>query len=242
MGSKLLHLPGSWGPNYCISQGENGTQTTASPRERMGPKLLRLPGRGWGPNYCIFQGEEVRVQTTASPVNSTKIRSRFQFLEVILLKSRFPSQLIFSKSYTQAEGCNWHLKHFCCFECDKKLGGEQYVVRENPYCLACYEILFAKKCGTCGNVIAADDKRLCYKENFWHATDECFHCSNCSLSLVGKEFLPKGSNAYCSAKCYKQHRGQWNMRAVGYKTSSISWVKQDDNFKHYLIYLVLYLV
>lgn len=124
------------------------------------------------------------------------------------MKSHFPSQLIFSKSYTQAEGCNWHLKHFCCFECDKKLGGEQYVVRENPYCLACYEILFAKKCGTCGQVIAADDKRLCYKENFWHATDECFHCSNCSVSLVGKEFLPKGSNAYCSAKCYKRHRGQ----------------------------------
>ena len=117
-------------------------------------------------------------------------------------------QLIFSKSYTQAEGSNWHLKHFCCFECDKKLGGEQYVVRENPYCLGCYEILFAKKCGTCGKVIAADDKRLCYNENFWHATDECFHCSNCSVSLVGKEFLPKGSNAYCSAKCYKAHRGQ----------------------------------
>lgn len=117
-------------------------------------------------------------------------------------------ELIFSKSYTQAEGSNWHLKHFCCFECDMKLGGEQYVVRENPYCLACYEILFAKKCGTCGKVIAADDKRLCYKENFWHATDECFHCSNCSVSLVGKEFLPKGSNAYCSAKCYKEHRGQ----------------------------------
>lgn len=121
----------------------------------------------------------------------------------------FSCQLIFSKSYTQAEGYNWHLKHFCCFECDKKLGGEQYVVRTHPYCLDCYNILFAKRCDTCGNIIAADDKRLSYEDHFWHATDTCFHCSNCLVSLVGKQFLPKGKNAYCSAKCYKGHQSQY---------------------------------
>ncbi|KAK7880917.1 hypothetical protein WMY93_032450 [Mugilogobius chulae] len=27
-------------------------------------------------------------------------------------------ELIFCNEYTQAEGQDWHLKHFCCFDCD----------------------------------------------------------------------------------------------------------------------------
>ncbi|CAH1784829.1 unnamed protein product, partial [Owenia fusiformis] len=30
-------------------------------------------------------------------------------------------ELIFSKEYTQAEGQNWHVKHFCCWRCDRPL-------------------------------------------------------------------------------------------------------------------------
>lgn len=50
-----------------------------------------------------------------------------------------PSQLIFSNEYTQAENLNWHLKHFCCFDCDSILAGEIYVmVSDKPVCKPCY--------------------------------------------------------------------------------------------------------
>lgn len=49
------------------------------------------------------------------------------------------SQLIFSNEYTQAENQNWHLKHFCCFDCDSILAGEIYVmVCDKPVCKPCY--------------------------------------------------------------------------------------------------------
>lgn len=49
------------------------------------------------------------------------------------------SQLIFSNEYTQAENQNWHLKHFCCFDCDNILAGEIYVmVSDKPVCKPCY--------------------------------------------------------------------------------------------------------
>lgn len=48
-------------------------------------------------------------------------------------------QLIFSNEYTQAEGQNWHLKHFCCFDCDCILAGETYVMEnDKPVCKPCY--------------------------------------------------------------------------------------------------------
>ncbi|MEQ2162576.1 hypothetical protein GOODEAATRI_021193, partial [Goodea atripinnis] len=48
-------------------------------------------------------------------------------------------ELIFSNEYTQAEGQNWHLKHFCCFDCDCILAGETYVMeKDKPICKPCY--------------------------------------------------------------------------------------------------------
>lgn len=48
-------------------------------------------------------------------------------------------QLIFCNEYTQAEGHNWHLKHFCCFDCDCILAGETYVMeKDKPVCTPCY--------------------------------------------------------------------------------------------------------
>lgn len=48
-------------------------------------------------------------------------------------------QLIFSNEYTQAENQNWHLKHFCCFDCDNILAGEIYVmINDKPVCKPCY--------------------------------------------------------------------------------------------------------
>ncbi|VDD85954.1 unnamed protein product, partial [Enterobius vermicularis] len=84
-------------------------------------------------------------------------------------------ELIFSKEYTFAESKNWHFDHFCCFGCDKQLGGHRYMVRDDqPYCFDCYMTKFAKCCQTCHGKIAPDQQRISYKELHWHASGRCF--------------------------------------------------------------------
>ncbi|XP_077992769.1 testin-like isoform X2 [Glandiceps talaboti] len=114
-------------------------------------------------------------------------------------------ELIFAREYTQAEDQNWHLKHFCCFDCDVLLGGKRYVPRDNhPYCLECYEKRFAKICQSCHEKISADAQRLSHKEFHWHANEKCFSCSNCKTTLLGKQFMPKQGHIFCSVKCKRE--------------------------------------
>eukprot|EP00057_Strongylocentrotus_purpuratus_P035384 XP_798924.3 PREDICTED: testin isoform X1 [Strongylocentrotus purpuratus] len=114
-------------------------------------------------------------------------------------------ELIFALSYTQAEDGNWHVNHFCCYECDTPLGGQQYVAKNShPYCMDCHSQKFAKMCTSCGMKIGAGVPRLSHNEHHWHADDDCFRCSNCKTTLVGKSFLPKEGYIFCSTKCKKQ--------------------------------------
>ncbi|XP_072038136.1 testin-like [Amphiura filiformis] len=124
-----------------------------------------------------------------------------------LLRNRCAAcdELIFAEQFTQAEENYWHLDHFCCWLCDKQLGGQRYVSRDNhPLCLECYDQKHGKPCGTCGEKIAPGTKLLQHQGTFWHANPDCFHCSNCKTSLVGKSFLPKGKFIFCSVQCKKQ--------------------------------------
>ena len=114
-------------------------------------------------------------------------------------------QLIFTKEYTQAEDRNWHLKHFCCFACDVPLGGQKYVARENkPYCMTCYDVLFAKTCLHCQQNINADAKRITYKEHHWHATENCFSCHTCKKNMLGQQFIYRREKVYCTPACAKR--------------------------------------
>lgn len=55
------------------------------------------------------------------------------------------AKLIFAAEYTQAEGANWHMNHFCCWLCDTPLAGKQYTpVDEQPHCLDCYQKKYGK--------------------------------------------------------------------------------------------------
>ena len=66
-------------------------------------------------------------------------------------------QIIFSDECTEAEGRAWHMKHFACFECDRNLGGQRYIMREGrPYCLTCFDCMFAEYCDACGETIGVD--------------------------------------------------------------------------------------
>ncbi|XP_002123524.2 testin [Ciona intestinalis] len=114
-------------------------------------------------------------------------------------------ELIFAPEYTQAEDCYWHLKHFCCWHCDQPLGGKNYVPHDNqPVCIPCYEKSFAHTCSTCNEIIAPNTEWVTFEEHHWHAHSDCFKCSQCSQSLVGKPCIPKGSMVFCCSKCKRE--------------------------------------
>lgn len=70
-------------------------------------------------------------------------------------------QLIFCNEYTQAEGQNWHLKHFCCFDCDCILAGETYVMEnDKPVCKPCYMKNYAMVRNTFRLFVGADSTLL----------------------------------------------------------------------------------
>lgn len=54
---------------------------------------------------------------------------------------------------------DWHSGHFCCWQCDESLTGQRYVLRdEHPYCIKCYESVFANGCEECNKTIGIDSK------------------------------------------------------------------------------------
>ncbi|KAM7134177.1 prickle planar cell polarity protein 3 [Macrochelys suwanniensis] len=42
---------------------------------------------------------------------------------------------------------------------------------------------------------------MTYEGQHWHATDTCFCCTRCRLPLLGKPFLPKAGQIFCSRGC-----------------------------------------
>ncbi|XP_034028885.1 prickle planar cell polarity protein 3 isoform X2 [Thalassophryne amazonica] len=111
-------------------------------------------------------------------------------------------EIILADECTEAEGRYWHMKHFCCFECEAALGGQRYIMRESrPYCCSCYESLYAEYCDTCGEHIAIDQGQMTYEGQHWHAVESCFCCAQCRLPLLGRPFLPRGGLIFCSRSC-----------------------------------------
>lgn len=97
---------------------------------------------------------------------------------------------------------DWHSDHFCCWNCDTTLTGQRYILRdEHPFCIKCYEDVFANTCDECSKPIGIDSKDLSYKEKHWH--EDCFLCNMCKISLVDKPFGSKNDRIFCS-NCYDQ--------------------------------------
>ncbi|EDV59713.1 protein prickle isoform X1 [Drosophila erecta] len=113
-------------------------------------------------------------------------------------------EIILADECTEAEGRAWHMNHFACHECDKQLGGQRYIMREGkPYCLHCFDAMFAEYCDYCGEAIGVDQGQMSHDGQHWHATDECFSCNTCRCSLLGRAFLPRRGAIYCSIACSK---------------------------------------
>lgn len=113
-------------------------------------------------------------------------------------------EIILADECTEAEGRAWHMKHFACFDCDARLGGQRYIMRDGrPYCLHCFDSMFAEYCDTCGHPIGVDQGQMTHEGQHWHATEACFCCHTCQSSLLGRPFLPRRGAIFCSIACSK---------------------------------------
>ncbi|XP_053318477.1 prickle-like protein 1 [Spea bombifrons] len=121
-----------------------------------------------------------------------------------LLKPRCSAcdEIIFADECTEAEGRHWHMKHFSCYECETVLGGQRYIMKDGrPFCCGCFESHYAEYCESCGEHIGVDHAQMTYDGQHWHATESCFSCAQCKVSLLGCPFLPKKGRIYCSKTC-----------------------------------------
>ncbi|KAM3910787.1 prickle planar cell polarity protein 3 [Leptodactylus fuscus] len=111
-------------------------------------------------------------------------------------------EIIFSMECTQAEGYHWHTRHFCCFECECSLVSQRYIMKDKrALCPPCYERLYAQYCDSCGEIIGVDEGQLSHGGQHWHASERCFCCERCGSSLLGRPFLPRHGQIYCSRVC-----------------------------------------
>ncbi|XP_030081982.1 uncharacterized protein LOC115483803 [Drosophila hydei] len=115
-------------------------------------------------------------------------------------------ELIFTKEYTAAEGATYHIKHFCCLQCDEPLAGQQYIPDEKsnmPLCLQCYDKFYAGTCKRCQLPIGPADQGVAWGDIHWHGP--CFVCAGaqCSKSLIGGRFCVKQDMPFCSPACVR---------------------------------------
>ena len=101
------------------------------------------------------------------------------------------------------------MTHFCCSNCQKRLGGERYVMRQSqPFCLNCFETMYAEYCDTCGERIETDQPQMAHESQHWHATDSCFYCYTCRIPLHNRGFFPRYGALFCSNECASQRNNR----------------------------------
>jgi hypothetical protein len=101
------------------------------------------------------------------------------------------------------------MNHFCCSNCQKRLGGERYVMRQTqPFCLNCFETMYAEYCDTCGERIETDQAQMAHESQHWHATDACFYCYTCRIPLHNRGFFPRYGALFCSNECASQRNNR----------------------------------
>ncbi|UMM10306.1 hypothetical protein L5515_000135 [Caenorhabditis briggsae] len=157
---------------------------------------------GWHPACFTCQTCEQLLVDLTYCVKDNQIYCERHYAELHKPRCSACDELIFAGEYTKAMNKDWHSDHFCCWQCDQTLTGQRYIMRdEQPYCIKCYEDVFANQCDECAKPIGIDSKDLSYKDKHWH--EHCFLCSMCKISLVDMPFGSKNDRIFCS-NCYDQ--------------------------------------
>ena len=111
-------------------------------------------------------------------------------------------EIIFGDKITEAEDENWHPEHFCCWYCEKQLGGDDYIKSRNIImCSKCFTDYVNTNCFSCKKDIGPEGKVIKYREKSWHL--KCFKCYNCDRFLKAEKFIVKGINIFC-LNCFEE--------------------------------------
>jgi len=98
----------------------------------------------------------------------------------------------------------WHRECFTCTHCTKSLAGQRFTSRDDkPYCAECFGELFSKRCTACSKPITGigGTRFISFEGRHWH--NDCFVCSSCRGSLVGKGFITDADDIICP-ECAKK--------------------------------------
>ncbi|XP_059490421.1 testin [Neocloeon triangulifer] len=165
------------------------------------------PGQFWHPACFVCSTcKELLVDLIYFHKGDKLFCGRHFAEEVNIPRCHACDELIFTTEYTLAEEKYFHVRHFCCIECDTPLAGLKYISREGqPCCLACYEAKFSKVCNTCNKLIGPSESSVIWQEIHWHATEECFCCFNCKKSLLNNKFAVKENQSLCSKECIQAY-------------------------------------
>ncbi|XP_063719845.1 four and a half LIM domains protein 2-like isoform X2 [Symsagittifera roscoffensis] len=95
-------------------------------------------------------------------------------------------------------GQQWHEECFKCTNCSTVIGCNSFMPKDNqPYCIQCFNDLFAPKCKACAQPIMTGG--VLYRNEPYHR--DCFGCTNCKNNLVGQKFTSRDNKPYC-ADCF----------------------------------------
>ena len=117
------------------------------------------------------------------------------------------------------------MRHFACFECDRVLGGQRYIMRDSrPYCLHCFDAIFSEYCDACGEPIGVDQGAYPLKLKFelpfrrWKPNgdmDPLLYRKH--LAIDGMRRLPLKSDLLIEASC----------KSPSIVSETIGWHLQD---------------
>ncbi|GCB64522.1 hypothetical protein scyTo_0004622 [Scyliorhinus torazame] len=188
----------------CLPEDKVPYVNSPGEKHRIKQLLYQLPPHDNEVRYCQSLSEEEKKELQLFSAQRKKEalgRGTIKQLPRVQMHTAC-DQIIFADECTEAEGRHWHMKHFCCFECETILGGQRYIMKDGrPYCCSCFESLYSEYCEACGDHIGVDHAQMTYDGQHWHATDKCFCCAQCRTSLLGCPFLPKQGQIFCSKTC-----------------------------------------
>ncbi|XP_063723189.1 four and a half LIM domains protein 2-like [Symsagittifera roscoffensis] len=97
-------------------------------------------------------------------------------------------------------GQQWHEECFQCTNCTTVIGCSSFLPKDtSPYCVPCFNKLFAPKCSNCSKAIMTGG--IIYKNEPYHK--ECFHCHNCNKKLDKEKFTSRDDQPYCT-ECFAE--------------------------------------
>ena len=130
---------------------------------------------------------------------------------------------IFSESITY-ETRDYHVECFKCAHCHKTLENENLLCANElqPYCVACNDELFAKRCAACRRPIPHNTKYTVVDEKPYH--EQCFLCVKCHRPMGSKKFFkePRGFTcANCVKSWSRENRGVDFLDEINNKSASL---------------------